>query len=306
MSKSFYAVKIGRVPGVYSSWPQCKKQIDGFSKAVYKGFATKKEAEDYLGIQKPSIASLLPFNNPAMVAPLTLAVVNDPTQWAASEPYFYEPFNIYVVDERTPGFATYGKKYELYDRHLLNVKNSRVIPVYLDGSKRPSVNHRGSGAYVRYKCIDYYLSVPFTPEIGAKYGFTDAEIEKLSSPTMEYLALSEVLWRLVALKLPEKQGAVQVINPRLKLIIVADYNGVKHFSEGSWVAKETHIIKIHQFCSAIRQWLFVRGVDLEFVHVNGHAGVLGNEICDSYAKSTEAVDSIVNWVAQLSADLAKD
>ena len=35
-AKKFYAVKIGRVPGVYTSWELCKKNIIGFKGAVYK------------------------------------------------------------------------------------------------------------------------------------------------------------------------------------------------------------------------------------------------------------------------------
>lgn len=46
--KNYYAVKIGKTIGVYNSWEECKSQIDGFSGAVYKGFSTKKEAEEYL------------------------------------------------------------------------------------------------------------------------------------------------------------------------------------------------------------------------------------------------------------------
>ena len=47
MSK-FYAVKIGRNPGVYTSWPQCQEQTKGFSGAIFKSFSTKKEAEDFV------------------------------------------------------------------------------------------------------------------------------------------------------------------------------------------------------------------------------------------------------------------
>ena len=42
--KKIYAVKIGKKPGLYETWTECKKQIDGYSGAVYKGFATKVEA----------------------------------------------------------------------------------------------------------------------------------------------------------------------------------------------------------------------------------------------------------------------
>ena len=44
MGKKFYAVKIGKTPGVYETWADCQNQISGFSGAVYKGFATREEA----------------------------------------------------------------------------------------------------------------------------------------------------------------------------------------------------------------------------------------------------------------------
>lgn len=45
---NFYAVKVGKKPGIYDSWAKCKMQIDGVSGCQYKGFRTKKEAEAYL------------------------------------------------------------------------------------------------------------------------------------------------------------------------------------------------------------------------------------------------------------------
>jgi len=43
--KKFYVVWNGRKKGVFSSWNDCKKQIDGFEGAQYKAFADKKEAQ---------------------------------------------------------------------------------------------------------------------------------------------------------------------------------------------------------------------------------------------------------------------
>jgi ATP-dependent DNA helicase PIF1 len=45
---SYYAVKKGIEPGVYTTWEECNKQIDGFSGAEYKKFKTEAEATDYL------------------------------------------------------------------------------------------------------------------------------------------------------------------------------------------------------------------------------------------------------------------
>ncbi len=46
--KSFYAVKAGRIPGIYRTWDDCKAQIDGFPNAVFQGFYTEAEAQAFL------------------------------------------------------------------------------------------------------------------------------------------------------------------------------------------------------------------------------------------------------------------
>lgn len=48
--KKFYGVKVGKMPGVYQTWEDCKSQVDGFSGAVYKSFPTLAEAEEFAGV----------------------------------------------------------------------------------------------------------------------------------------------------------------------------------------------------------------------------------------------------------------
>lgn len=50
----YYAVKQGRVPGIYESWEECKKQIHKYSCAKYKSFETREQAEAYLSVGKDS------------------------------------------------------------------------------------------------------------------------------------------------------------------------------------------------------------------------------------------------------------
>ena len=40
MAGKFYAVKEGRSTGVFASWAECKKQVDGYSGAKYKSFTS--------------------------------------------------------------------------------------------------------------------------------------------------------------------------------------------------------------------------------------------------------------------------
>ena len=49
MASKFYAVKKGKHPGIYRTWEQCKKEVDGYSGAIYKSFLTLEEAKQYVG-----------------------------------------------------------------------------------------------------------------------------------------------------------------------------------------------------------------------------------------------------------------
>ena len=51
MASKFYAVKKGKIPGIYNSWDDCKKMVDGFPGAVYKSFKTLEEAETFVGAE---------------------------------------------------------------------------------------------------------------------------------------------------------------------------------------------------------------------------------------------------------------
>lgn len=46
----YYAVKVGRNPGIYNNWDDCKKEVNGFSGAIYKKFNNRSDAEEYIGI----------------------------------------------------------------------------------------------------------------------------------------------------------------------------------------------------------------------------------------------------------------
>ena len=48
MAKKFYAVRNGRVPGIYTAWDECRRQVTGFKSAEYKGFETREDAEAFM------------------------------------------------------------------------------------------------------------------------------------------------------------------------------------------------------------------------------------------------------------------
>lgn len=48
----YYAVKVGKQPGIYTSWEEAKQQVNGYQNAVYKKFKTKEEALAFLNSNK--------------------------------------------------------------------------------------------------------------------------------------------------------------------------------------------------------------------------------------------------------------
>ncbi|CAG8716968.1 1347_t:CDS:2, partial [Gigaspora rosea] len=44
----YYAVRIGREPGIFISWKEYKKQIDRYPGAWYKKFYTKQQVSEYI------------------------------------------------------------------------------------------------------------------------------------------------------------------------------------------------------------------------------------------------------------------
>ncbi|MDD6382795.1 MAG: ribonuclease HI [Selenomonadaceae bacterium] len=48
MTKKIYAVRVGRTTGVFNSWAECRKQVDGFPAARYKSFTDLAEALQWL------------------------------------------------------------------------------------------------------------------------------------------------------------------------------------------------------------------------------------------------------------------
>lgn len=49
--KKIYAVRKGRVTGVFQTWNDCKASVEGYTGAEYKGFSSLQEALDYMGAE---------------------------------------------------------------------------------------------------------------------------------------------------------------------------------------------------------------------------------------------------------------
>lgn len=53
-ARKLYAVKKGKVTGVFKTWEECRDSVEGYPGAEYRGFSSPEEAYAYLGITERS------------------------------------------------------------------------------------------------------------------------------------------------------------------------------------------------------------------------------------------------------------
>ena len=44
----FYAVRVGRTPGVYATWDECRAEVHKHSGAIHKSFKSQAEADEFV------------------------------------------------------------------------------------------------------------------------------------------------------------------------------------------------------------------------------------------------------------------
>ncbi|ODN80748.1 hypothetical protein L202_02904 [Cryptococcus amylolentus CBS 6039] len=109
MAKSrpkFYAVRAGRIPGVYNTWAECEQQTKGFPGAKHRSFLTREEAQAWY--EAPQAGPQPIFETDANVTLAELAM-------DVSE--HYQPAYLKVYDGPAPD-ATSGVKREREDDSL--------------------------------------------------------------------------------------------------------------------------------------------------------------------------------------------
>lgn len=102
--------------------------------------------------------------------------------------------------------------------------------------------------------------------LNVHYGTSD-----VSNPTMEMLAV------LFALR--EFKGDLKKAD---KIILMADYEGVKHWLDGTWTAKKSYIRRIKD---DIKSEISSQGLDIEFKWIRGHQKVSLERTAEAYWNS---------------------
>lgn len=239
----YYAVKYGRAPGVYRTWEDAKKQVDGFSGAEYKSFEKITDATEYLNWNKET--------QPDIVNEDSLSNAIKKIKQAADNPKPKKAKIEKTVSSNNPAdyFAT----------------------IYTDGGSRNTGVHKGGHVNKTDKAAWAYLiewKDGRTYGSGGEFGATNNK--------MELLGLIHALEKLIDLKLNEKH-LLFVLDSQYVL------NGInKHWIEGwkkrGWKRANGPLINANEWKRLDK--LLVHFPDSTFNWTKGHADNEGNIFVD--------------------------
>lgn len=108
MAKKYYAVKSGRVSGIYETWDEAKEQVHGYKQAMYKSFKTLEEAQSYMEDEAPELKNDLTGK---LLAYVDGSFSNIIKKYAAAA--------VYVIDDEV--IATESLAYD--DKELVQIRN---------------------------------------------------------------------------------------------------------------------------------------------------------------------------------------
>src|SRR3989338_7836366 len=115
----YYAVRIGRVPGIYHTWNECQAQIKGFSNACFKSFNQLSEAQTFIGLND-SLNQCRERASPDAPGQTIVEIYTDGsglypgTTRARAGSGVYIPSRNLKMSRRAPGFPQSNNRGELY------------------------------------------------------------------------------------------------------------------------------------------------------------------------------------------------
>jgi hypothetical protein len=96
MAKKYYAVRIGKTPGIYLTWDDCKAMVDGYPGAKYKSFSNIEEAECFIrGVEYEANSSSLSAKD--VEQPYAFVAFNSQLTQALIQRTYLEAFLIVVA-----------------------------------------------------------------------------------------------------------------------------------------------------------------------------------------------------------------
>lgn len=279
MAKKYYAVRAGKLTGIFLDWENCSMATKGVPGAEYKGFSDISDAERYLRGEDPQqikdtppeVREQIPENQAGDRCPEVLERIprNQVTSLGTEFP------------ERTSekqGEARQGRSPESCS------ERQTVIPeigepggssggrskeeacgdsayAFVDGSFNSMTHVYGYGGFL----------VDRGEEIILQGSGDEPEMASMRN------VAGEILGSMAAVEEALRRGLAE-------LTIYYDYMGIEMWATGRWKRNKEGTIRYHEYMRSAMEKIRIR-----FVKVRGHSGIDGNERADRLAKEATSL-----------------
>ncbi|XP_063771539.1 ribonuclease H1-like [Pseudophryne corroboree] len=261
--RMFYAVRRGRNPGVYNTWDECKEQVDRFPLARYKKFASEDEAWKFVRDTEKAPSSSKESNSDVQNSPPQQVHHENPPS-RVKRPFLQTASS--SVGVSTP------KRIKLIDPSSLPSYNGEfthmgdAIVVYTDGCCSRNGRLKARAGIGVYWGQHHPLNVAERLE-GRQ---TNQRAEILAACKALEQARSQNIAKLVLYT-----DSKFTINGATKWIHSWKKNGWK-LATGKDVINREDFEKLEHLA---------HGIDVNWMHIPGHAGFQGNEEADKLARA---------------------
>lgn len=249
----YYAVRVGRTPGIYYNWEACKRQIYQYKGAVYKKFDNYMDAQRFLG--------------------------------GAEEISSGTAKGIWYAVKEGPARGIYSSHGEMQKATGLVAPENREFrsreeaQMYLDGAdywERAVQDDIANGYLVAFTDGSflngvYAWGVIIMNQDGVIKTINGKDADKAFVSTRNIAG--EVLGAIGAIEWAMKNGYK-------KLSIYHDYQGIAFWLDNTWQCKSPIAIMYRQ----IYDTYYYKKIELKFTHVLAHSGIKYNEMADKLAK----------------------
>jgi ribonuclease HI len=277
----YYAVAVGRVTGVYSTWEECKVQTSGYSGAIFKSFSTSHEAQAFL------IANSVAASSNVAIAPSLSGIASHERRKRSHDDE--------EEDGASSSFASQRKKATPLKADSATIS----ITIHFDGGSRGNPGLAGAGAEV---VVTNNLATANDTRT-TTYLIREYIGENATNNYAEYKGLIFGLRKAKSYIAQWSDFNVLKSQGRLRLQVYGDSNLIIQQLRGTWQCKHPNLIRLFEdsqrLIDEIKQCASQEcnlRCDISFDHVYREH----NKVADALAN--EAMDQRKSWTTTISDD----
>ncbi|XP_039448851.1 ribonuclease H1-like [Culex pipiens pallens] len=302
----FYAVARGRAAGVYLTWPECQRQVTGFTGAKFKKFPTRQQADAFVrehgngsgsgsasdsGSNSPSAGAVVQSAVPPVDSVRVLIDNYDEINAACSR---IEGLKRELDELRGSGSGTGRRAVEIAP---LPAKRKK-----LDSGVKPVTKLEKYGIYSFHQDEDGFVHVYTdgscegngTASACAGLGvyFGEGHALNTSKPVSGRATnnCGEIQAASLAIRLAKQQGIKRLtVNTDSKFLIDSITKWLPGWKRNAWKLSTGKPVKNQVDFEELDRELADKSIEIKWNHVDAHCGILGNERADALAREGSAM-----------------